>query len=103
MYKGTITQGTLDWFLNALWPEGLSQGVHQLRVVEPCSLIDEATSGQITYEEQRNSAICNALVRYVQYTKYITPITLKVLLIARGASLDGQAATHQPQARWTRT
>ncbi|KAI1322794.1 hypothetical protein F5Y16DRAFT_404058, partial [Xylariaceae sp. FL0255] len=100
-YEKNMTHNTLNWFLKALWPEGLSQGLHQLVNVTSGSIIDEVTSDQTFSEEQRNEAVREALVRHVEYTKCITPATLKGLLIARRASSSNPIARQEPEARWT--
>ncbi|KAI3326622.1 hypothetical protein HD806DRAFT_532255 [Xylariaceae sp. AK1471] len=87
--------------LESLWPEGLSQGLHQLASVTSCTLTYAATNGRISSEEQRNEAIRKALVQHVLHTKRITSDTLKWLLIARRASASDPIARHQPEARWT--
>ncbi|KAI1315669.1 hypothetical protein F5Y16DRAFT_393315 [Xylariaceae sp. FL0255] len=93
-YGKNVTPKTVDEFLNVLWPEGLSQGLHQLRHVQSPPLIDEA-------EEQRDKAICEALIHHVQYTKCITPTLLKGLLVALHSSKAELTARYEPEARWT--
>ncbi|KAI1181563.1 hypothetical protein F5B17DRAFT_444907 [Nemania serpens] len=72
LYEGNVTPVTMEWFLSALWPEGLSQGLYQLLNIKCPSLIDEATSGLATW-----------------------------LLIALSASAGGPAARCALEARWT--
>ncbi|KAI1317872.1 hypothetical protein F5Y16DRAFT_419313 [Xylariaceae sp. FL0255] len=101
LYERNVTQETIDRFLGALWPAGFSQAASQLRHVRSPSLIDKATRGRITYGEQRDGAIREALVQRVLDTKCISPVTLKGLLLACCAPASDRAARHQPGARWT--
>ncbi|KAI1167170.1 hypothetical protein F5B18DRAFT_676200 [Nemania serpens] len=91
----------MEWFLSALWPEGLSQGLYQLLDVQSSSLIDEATSGLATCEAERKVIIYGELVDRVQDTRCITPVILKGLLIALSASAGSPAARCALEARWT--
>ncbi|KAI1159458.1 hypothetical protein F5B18DRAFT_677301 [Nemania serpens] len=101
LYEGNITPVTMEWFLSALWPEGLSQGLYQLLDVQSPSLIDEATSGLATCEAERKVMIYEELVDRVQDTRCITPVLLKGLLIALSASAGRPAAGCALEARWT--
>ncbi|KAI1182076.1 hypothetical protein F5B17DRAFT_216536 [Nemania serpens] len=101
LYEGNVTPVTMEWFLSALWPEGLSQGLYQLLDVKCPSLIDEATSDLATCEAERKVMIYEELVDRVQDTRCITPVILKGLLIALSASASGPAAGCALEARWT--
>lgn len=91
----------MEWFLGALWPEGLSKGLYQLLDVESPSLIDEATSGLVTCEAERKAEICYQFANRVHDTDCITPVILKGLLIALCGSVNVSEARHEPHLRWT--
>ncbi|KAI1315579.1 hypothetical protein F5Y16DRAFT_421109 [Xylariaceae sp. FL0255] len=85
---------TIDDFLNVLWPEGLSQGLHQLYYVQSPPLIDEV-------EEQRDNAIYEAFIQDIRKTNCITPTTLKGLLVPLNSSEPESTARYKLKPRWT--
>ncbi|KAI0398825.1 hypothetical protein F4802DRAFT_613449 [Xylaria palmicola] len=101
LYEGEVTPRTMESFLSALWPEGLSQGLHQLLDVKSPSLIDKATSGLATCEAEREAMIYGEFVDRVQDTRCITPVTLKGLLVALSGLINVPAVRYGPVARWT--
>ncbi|KAI0977460.1 hypothetical protein F4678DRAFT_477490 [Xylaria arbuscula] len=100
-YRRKVTPRTTEWFLNTLWPEGLSQGIYQLLDVKSPSLIDEATSSLATCEAERKAIICDKFAEQVQDTRCITPALLKGLLIALSGSINVSVARHELHVRWT--
>ncbi|KAJ3555975.1 hypothetical protein NPX13_g10239 [Xylaria arbuscula] len=88
LYKGKVTPREMEWFLSALWPEGLSQGLYQLLDVESPSLINEATSGLAACEADRKAMICNEFAERVQDTRCITPAMLRGLVVALSGSTN---------------
>ncbi|KAI0977551.1 hypothetical protein F4678DRAFT_477578 [Xylaria arbuscula] len=103
LYEKNITQRTVEWFLNALWPEGISQAICQLLDVQPVTLLDEATECRIACREQREQAIREGLVQQILDTNHITPAILKGLVTALDASpLPCDRTTkHYVKAQWT--
>ncbi|KAI2601835.1 hypothetical protein GGR54DRAFT_634472 [Hypoxylon sp. NC1633] len=85
---------TIDDFLNVLWPEGLSQGLRQLRYIQSPSPIDEAG-------EQSDNTIYEAFIQHIRYTRCITPTILKELLVTLHSSEAEPTARYEPEARWT--
>ncbi|KAI1357129.1 hypothetical protein F5Y08DRAFT_18992, partial [Xylaria arbuscula] len=101
LYKGKVTPREMEWFLSALWPEGLSQGLYQLLDVESPSLINEATSGLAACEADRKAKICNEFAERVQDTRCITPAMLKGSLVAFSSSINVSVVRHELHVRWT--